>query len=178
MLALKEQGSQISLQSSCVPSPATAVISRQGTQPTLSQAHCSICLATEAELWINGHLHQIQWWQGWYNTKLTPALCKSVHSELSKNSVWFPNIQDFPFVTFLCSLHARGEEEGTTGTRQVPCPRFFRKTMMLQSWRGSQAPSPGCCPSLLGIPQLVGHSCWEMQNHHRRGNSWKTSSPK
>lgn len=50
MLPLKEQGSQISLQSSCVPSPATAAMSRQGTQPILSQGHCSICLAPEAGL--------------------------------------------------------------------------------------------------------------------------------
>lgn len=46
MLSLKHQGSQISLQSNCVPFPSTAVISKQGTQPTLSLVHYSICLAT------------------------------------------------------------------------------------------------------------------------------------
>lgn len=99
-----------------------------------------------------GTSNQIQWWQGRYNTKLTPPFCKSAQSELSKDYIWFPNIQDFLFVTSLCSLHAHGEEEATAGTRQVPCPRFFRKAMMLQS--------PGHCPSLLGMPPAGGTQSW------------------
>lgn len=126
-----------------------------------------------------GISNQIQWWQGWYNTKLTPSFCKLVQSELSKNCIWFPNIQVFLFVTYLCSLHAYGKLQSQlyrTGTRQVPCPRFFRKAVMLQ--RAGGFPSlPALrrwqrCPSLLGMPPDGGtQSGQETQNHHLRGSS-------